>query len=196
MHKIKLDSTPLETNLQSPTEKNEMTQKAVDEKQKSDNNVTSMKTSSKKTKKMVLIFSLVAIAAGVGTGYGSWKLKMKNSGSSSRGPQPSDLQRVAQEGQIKVGDIFGVKDEKTFKDSAQGYLEIGGLDGEGSHKIIRPGGDSQTVYLTSSITDLDKFDGMEVKVWGETFKGQKAGWLMDVGRIEVLQTEGEIPTLE
>jgi hypothetical protein len=95
-----------------------------------------------------------------------------------------------------VGDVFGVQDEKTFKDSAEGYLEIGGLDGEGSHKLLRPGGDSQTVYLTSSVTDLDKFDGMSVKVWGETFKGQKAGWLMDVGRVQIVSPQGEKPTEE
>jgi hypothetical protein len=34
---------------------------------------------------------------------------------------------------------------------------------------------------------------MQVKVWGETFKGQKAGWLMDVGRVQVIDTEAEAP---
>jgi hypothetical protein len=34
---------------------------------------------------------------------------------------------------------------------------------------------------------------MEVKIWGETFKGQQAGWLMDVGRVEVIEVEGEQP---
>jgi hypothetical protein len=29
--------------------------------------------------------------------------------------------------------------------------------------------------------------GKKVQVWGETFKGQKAGWLMDVGRIKALE---------
>ncbi len=66
-------------------------------------------------------------------------------------------------------------------------MEKGGLEGEGSHKLIRPGGDDQTVYLTSSIVDLDKFAGHKVKVWGETFSSQKAGWLMDVGKLKVLE---------
>ena len=37
---------------------------------------------------------------------------------------------------------------------------------------------------------------MEVQIWGETFKGQKAGWLMDVGRIKVIEVEGESPLVE
>lgn len=140
-----------------------------------------------------LILSLAVITAGVATGYGGYHLKTQ--GSTLR-PRPTDLQRIATEGQIQSGDIFGVQDEQTFKDSAQGYLEKDGLDGEGSHKLLRAGGDSQTVYLTSSITDLDKFDGMEIKIWGETFKGQKAGWLMDVGRVEVIEPNGQSPIPE
>ena len=172
-----------ETNIPPTTEV------VVDETPQSDNNDKSMKAP---FPKLMLIISLVAIAAGIATGYGGYKLKSGEG--SSLLPKPSDIQQVADEGQIEVGDVFGVKDEETFKDSAQGYLEIGGIDGEGSHKIIRKGGDSQTVYLTSSITDLDKFAGMEVKIWGETFKGQKAGWLMDVGRVEVIATESQAPT--
>ena len=198
MRKINLEDTPpLTTPLttpdsgdEKPTENAVENKGVVDETPVSDNNSNSMKPT---FSKLAIILSVVAIAAGAATGYGGFKLKSK---SVSLLPSPSGLQRVAEEGQIKVGDIFGVKDEQTFKDSAEGYLEIGGINGEGSHKIIRPGGISQTVYLTSSITDLDKFDGMEVKIWGETFKGQKAGWLMDVGRIEILNTDAQAPSEE
>lgn len=89
-------------------------------------------------------------------------------------------------GAIKKGQVYGAKDEKAFRDSAEGTLEKGGLDGEGSHKLIRPGGESQTAYVTSSTLDLDQFVGRKVKVWGETYKAQRAGWFMDVGRVEVL----------
>ncbi|KKR34168.1 MAG: hypothetical protein UU37_C0001G0020 [Candidatus Gottesmanbacteria bacterium GW2011_GWA2_41_12] len=82
---------------------------------------------------------------------------------------------------------IGSNDTKTFRDSAEGVLQTGGVDGEGTHKLVRPGGDSQTVYLTSTIMDLNEFVGKKVKVWGETFAGQKAGWLMDVGRVEILK---------
>jgi len=86
----------------------------------------------------------------------------------------------------KAKNVVGSADTKTFKDSAEGKLKKGGIDGEGSHKLIRPGGASQTVYLTSSVIDLDDYVGKKVKVWGETFAAEKAGWLMDVGRLEVL----------
>jgi hypothetical protein len=150
----------------------------------------------KNKKVMLIVVCVIAILAGSGTGFGAYKLRAKsNKQTSSTAPKGSNLQQVAGD-VVKVGDVFGVEDENTFKDSAQGYLEKGGLDGEGSHKLVRAGGVSQTVYLTSSITDLDKFTGMEVKIWGETFKGQKVGWLMDVGRIEIINLQGESPTEE
>lgn len=80
----------------------------------------------------------------------------------------------------------GSSDTKTFSDSAEGTLQAGGVDGEGTHRLIRPGGDNQTVYLTSSVLDLNQFEGKKVHIWGETFKASKAGWLMDVGKVEVL----------
>lgn len=86
---------------------------------------------------------------------------------------------------VNTGKVAGITDEKTFKDSAEGVLEKGGLDGEGTHKLIRDGGPSQTAYLNSSSVDLDIYIGKRVKVWGETFAAQKASWLMDVGKIEV-----------
>jgi len=82
----------------------------------------------------------------------------------------------------------GIKDEKTFKDTAEGRLEANNDTSvpEGSHKLIRPGGVSKTAYLTSSAVDLNQFVGKCVQIWGETFAAQKAGWLMDVGRVKPL----------
>lgn len=144
------------------------------------------------TMKLTAILSVIAIVAGIGTGYGAFRLQ-GNASTLALPGSDANIQQVA-EGAIKAGEVFGVPDKETYKDSAQGYLEKGGLDGEGSHKLLRAGGESQTVYLTSSVTDLDKFDGMEVKVWGETFKAQTAGWLMDVGRVEVINPTGEKPS--
>lgn len=142
----------------------------------------------KQSQKAVVLTSVVAIVAGVLTGFGGFKLMAK-----SQAPIGPATQPVAGQN-IEKGAVFGSQDTDAFKDSAEGYLEKGGLEGEGSHRLTRPGGESQTVYLTSSVTDLDTLEGMEVKVWGETFKGQKAGWLMDVGRIEVINPKGEKPT--
>jgi len=153
---------------------------------------TKSQTSMKKMLQLYIVLGSIAIVAGIATGFGGYKLQAKSGGQSAGGAQNANIQQLPG-ASIKAGDVFGVNDSSTFTDSAQGYLEIGGLDGEGSHKLLRPGGASQTVYLTSSITDLDPLAGMEVKVSGETFKGQKAGWLMDVGRVEVINTKGEIP---
>lgn len=156
---------------------------------------TPVKGSASMKKKMPLILAAVAIVAGVLTGLGAQKLAAQSGLAPGIAGGPEPVSQVAGD-VVNNGDVFGVQDEQTFSDSAEGYLEIGGLDGEGSHKLLRPGGAMQTVYLTSSITDLDKFDGMQVKVWGETFKGQKAGWLMDVGRVQIVNTQGTNPSVE
>lgn len=122
---------------------------------------------------------LILVLAGVGTGYGLFRITQ---GSGLGGKVSRD---VASE-DVKKGVIVGITDKKTFRDSAEGELKKGGIGGEGSHHLERPGGPSQNVYLTSSIIDLDKFVERKVKVWGETFAAQKAGWLMDVGKLEVL----------
>ncbi len=148
-------------------------------------------SSMRNTSRLFIVLTIIAVLSGVGTGFGSFKLFANKSTSTS----DLALQELPSADKLSVGDTFGSKDE-SFKDSAEGYLEIGGLDGEGSHKLLRPGGASQTVYLTSSVTDLSELAGTEVKVWGETFKGQKAGWLMDVGRVEVLKVDAESPAEE
>ena len=79
----------------------------------------------------------------------------------------------------------GVVDKKTFKDSVEGILREGGIDGEGNFHLERPGGVSQNVYLTSTTVDLSNYLGKKVKVWGQTFQAEKAGWLMDVGSVEM-----------
>lgn len=130
----------------------------------------------------LLPIAAVVIILGIASGYvlNSQKGGVNSSlGGKQVAPAPS--------GEVKKGQVFGSTDEKAFRDSAEGELQKGGLDGEGSHKLIRPGGDSQTVYLTSSVLDLDQFVGKKVKVWGETNKSTKAGWLMDVGRVEILE---------
>jgi hypothetical protein len=86
---------------------------------------------------------------------------------------------------VQTDTAAGVVDKTTFKDSAEGILREGGIEGEGNFHIERPGGVSQHAYLTSSTVDLSKYVGKKVKVWGQTFQGQKAGWLMDVGLIEI-----------
>ena len=86
-----------------------------------------------------------------------------------------------------IGKAVGIVDKKTFKDSAEGVLKEGGIDGEGNFHIERVGGESQNVYLTSTTVDLSEYINKKVRVWGQTFSGEKAGWLMDVGLVETLK---------
>ncbi len=111
-----------------------------------------------------------ALVLGSLVGFGLTKLK-SSSGSSS---QPGTKK------------VIGIADKKTFKDKAEGILKEGGLDGEGNFHLERPGGESQNVYLTSTTVDLSPYIGKKIRVWGETFSAQKAGWLMDVGLVEIL----------
>lgn len=144
----------------------------------------------RKTKGMApkIIGLVLALALGLATGF----LVKNKVVTPARNSGPVVARNVPDSG-LKEGDIIGVQDTQAFKDSVTGVLQKGGLDGEGSHRLLRPGGTSQMVYLTSSIIDLDDFVGHQVTIWGETFKGQKAGWLMDVGRVKVEKLDAPDP---
>ncbi|MBI5465199.1 hypothetical protein HY946_01160 [Candidatus Gottesmanbacteria bacterium] len=88
-------------------------------------------------------------------------------------------------GVSSTGVTVGSTNTKVFSDCTKGQLgkNDGKITTEGSHVLVRPGGVSQTVYLTSSVLDLDQFVGKQVEVCGQTFQGQTAGWLMDAGRV-------------
>lgn len=123
--------------------------------------------------KSAIIIFLITAGAGILTGFliffAGGMLKTSSSISSA-----------------KVKETVGIKDKKTFKDSAEGILAEGGIEGEGQFHLQRPGGAAQNVYLTSTTVDLSEFIGKKIRVWGETFAAEKAGWLMDVGLVEVL----------
>jgi len=135
----------------------------------------------KKSAKPALVI-IVIILAGVVSGY-----FLANRGVTTS-EEVTELLGGAQ--MVQGPKEVGIKDETLFPDSAQGRIEINDSEEvtEGSHKLIRPGGESQTAYLTSSVLDLNQFRGKCVQVWGETFAGQQAGWLMDIGRVKVLDS--------
>lgn len=143
----------------------------------------------KATKKKFIVISVLALIAGTLTGFGAHRLQRQTTA------DKEPIQQIAGD-TVQKGDVFGMHDSELFPDDAQGYLETGGINGEGSHRLLRVGGPSQTVYLTSTVTDLDRLVGMEVRVWGETYKGQVAGWLMDVGKVEVIEVEAQAPLEE
>ncbi|MCH7730787.1 hypothetical protein IID21_04730 [Patescibacteria group bacterium] len=121
-----------------------------------------------------VFLGVLIVLAGVGTG---WFLSGGLSAKSELQLKTKAVGGADQE--------LGITDEETFRDSAEGTLEAGGINGEGTHHLVREGGESQYVYLTSTVIDLESFVGKKVQVWGETIGAQKAGWLMDVGRIKV-----------
>ncbi|MBP9719036.1 MAG: hypothetical protein KBD46_01070 [Candidatus Levybacteria bacterium] len=133
----------------------------------------------KSSSSKVFMMLAVAIVLGVVTGYFL-------SGTSSA-INSSGVTKTGEITSVQKGDIIGSDDTKTFSDTAEGTLKSGGIEGEGQFHLVRPGGESQYVYLVSSIVDLSKFENRKIKVWGSTQTAQKAGWLMDVGKVEVLQ---------
>lgn len=132
------------------------------------------------TRKTILI-ALVIVLAGVGSGY-----LLSRNGAGSEAPAADRTGASSQTTDAKAVRVVGSSDAKSFPDNAEGMMREGGIDGEGTHNLERPGGPSQTVYLTSSILDLSEFIGKRVRVWGQTHAAKKAGWLMDVGKVEVL----------
>lgn len=148
----------------------------------------------KKTpKKAILTITSFVVVAILGFYLGAYLKSVFPSKSSAQKAALAGIQADIPESGAKVGDVFGSADEKAFNTTATGVLDKGGLNGEGTHKLVRPGGISQTVYLTSSVIDLDLLVGHQVTIWGETFKGQKTGWLMDVGRAKVENLNVPLP---
>jgi hypothetical protein len=130
----------------------------------------------KNNSKIVFVVYGVLVLLGIGTGY----LLSKKAGTAAGSTANSAS------GSIKTDKVVGSTDSTTFKDSAVGVIQKGGAsDGEGSHQLIRDGGPSQTVYLISSVVDLDQFAGKKVKVWGQTMAAKNVAWLMDVGKVEL-----------
>lgn len=128
----------------------------------------------KKVNPRMFAIGLFVVLAGVGSG---WLLAGRPAGGSG-----SDAPEAG-----KVNGGVGISDEDTFSDSAEGILKEGGIDGEGTHHLVREGGESKNVYLTSTVIDLESFTGKQVQVWGQTTTARKAGWLMDVGKVKVIE---------
>ncbi len=142
---------------------------------------TKSSTKALSIKKMTKVFVGVLVAAGVlglATGYtlalkpGSGSAKIV---SSVVNQQPKTAQQ----------------DDRTFRDFAEGTIQPQPKSKnpneyvEGTHLLKRDG--ATPVTLTSSVVDLSQYEGKKVKVFGETQKAVKAGWLMDVGKVEEIQ---------
>jgi len=107
---------------------------------------------------------------------------------SSRAKSEKQISAISKEENLpqEVKESFS----QTFKDQAEGVIEKNDkLEkySQGTHRLVRPGGEAQTAYLTSTVLDLDGYVGKKVKVFGETFGSSQVGWLMDVGKVEEIR---------
>ena len=136
------------------------------------------KDNSNKHTMLIVIGAFLVVLVGVGTG---WMLAGGSSGSGSL--SPSDVAPGAKESETEAG----IMDESGFEEEAPvGMLVEGGIEGEGTHYLDRGLGEEKNVYLTSTVLDLQSFVGKEVQVWGNTVAAQNAPWLMDVGKLKVV----------
>ena len=119
-----------------------------------------------------LLILLLMVVLGMGAGYGASLITARTG--------TSILPQALNPNAPMKGKMYGNGDAAVFKDTAEGVVKGGGIEGEGQYHLVRPGGDSQNVYMTSSDIDLSQFIGEKIKVWGQTQKAQKAGWLMAV----------------
>lgn len=123
-----------------------------------------------------IVGAILVVVAGVGTGWLiTSKGKLASGGSNTITPSKSGAKEA------------GIMNEKLYPETAEGTLEAGGIKGEGTFHLVRSGGDSQTVYLTSTVLDMTDFVGKKVQIWGKTTSAKYAQWLMEVGRIKVIE---------
>lgn len=128
---------------------------------------------SKDTKMKLVLVGVLVVLAGVGSG---WFL----SGASAGKSPSSEKAATKQMKEVKV-------DESSFSDNAQGILREGGLEGEGTHYLDTGAGEEKYVYLLSTVIDLQTFVGKKVEVRGKTLSAEHANWLMDVGKVKLLE---------
>jgi hypothetical protein len=121
--------------------------------------------------KIILPSLAIALALGLITGYVL----------ASKSPTKSDVPLSEEAAKAPQ------QDNRTFRDFAEGTIKPKPNKNnddysEGTHILERQG--ANPVALTSSVVDLSKYEGKKVKVYGETQKAVKEGWLMDVGKVE------------
>lgn len=132
----------------------------------------------------ILIIAAIAVGFGVSRALPSQSPSIQVSSGDSL--VTNQATQIAEGQEVQVGVLYG-NTSKTFADSATGTIKAGGVNGEGTHTLEREGGKTQNAALTSSVVDLDLFVGKKVEVKGETNASNKAGWLLDVGSIKILE---------
>jgi len=131
---------------------------------------------SPKTKMTTIVIGVAVILLGVGSG---WIFAGKGSSNS----KASTNVRVADETSVSQDGV----DESLFPDTAEGELKEGGLNGEGTHYLDRGLGEEKNVALLSTVLNLDNYIGKKIEIWGNSVTSPQVGWLMDVGKVKILE---------
>jgi hypothetical protein len=145
-----------------------------------------------KTKKNTFSIVAIILVLGITAGFFLSRISPSNGSSTSlidsigNKDVISSTDHLESKDQVEVGKTYG-NTSKNYSDKATGKVEAGSINGEGTHILVRDGGLSQRVSLTSSNIDLDLFVGHKVEVKGETNSSNKTGWLLDVGNIKVIE---------
>lgn len=141
----------------------------------------------------ITLFSTIAIIVAISVASGFWLSRFFPRRSDRQTPlftsgesRPLSADTISSADQVKIGQVYG-NVNGNFKDEATGVVESGGVNGEGTHTLIRPGGEDQKAALTSSVLDLDLFIDRKVEIKGETNDSRRAGWFLDVGNIKVIE---------
>lgn len=127
----------------------------------------------------VVLVGIALLVTVMGIGSGKILAQTTNPGSTSTVSAPEAEKK---NNEVGSSDLTGVDEQ-----APEGILKEGGIDGEGTHHLERPGGVSQNVYLSSTVLNLQNFVDKKVQIWGNTISGKKAGWLMDVVKVKELQ---------
>ena len=145
-----------------------------------------MSNLTKKKSNYSLPLFLIILVLGITVGF--WASRMNKNTSSNSNNSIFKQETISTENinTVEIGKLYG-NQSKNFKDSASGTIEKGGVNGEGTHTLVREGGKDQRAALTSSAVDLDLFVGKKVEIKGETNSSNKAGWFLDVGTIKILE---------
>lgn len=125
--------------------------------------------------KVFLAILVASVVLGATSGY-----ILAGSNKNTAGPTTVQTTQTAKTAQ---------QDNRTFRDFAEGVIQKRSAPKkadeyvEGTHMLVRDG--AVPVALTSSVVDLSEYEGKKVRVFGETQKAIKEGWLMDVGKVEL-----------
>lgn len=170
---INNDAQSLMHDFSTPSSKNQVTNNT-------NLNNNNLKSDQKFMKKVFFgLLGVLVVFLGIGSGYVL----------SNRFGEGADGAKISSKSEATVteteAEASNFNEEES--DLAEGVLNIGSIEGEGTHYLDRGAGEQKYVYLTSTVINLKNYVGKKVQVWGNTLAATNAPWLMDVQKIKVIE---------